>query len=244
MTTLERAEAAEHAMSQELDRVVVKSVIYTSGERDPRVPAPRPPDSGKLYMMGQDPRLPQMPARPTLMDFFKYRFGPANHLLQSARLARKNGLSEEIILACLLHDTGQYLCYADHGYWGAQIVEPYVSERVAFAIRYHQALRFYPDQSVGYSYPEGYLLMFGTDYVPLPHVQAAYTYARNHKWYMDARMVTTNDLYSFDPNVQVDIDEFTDVIGRHFKQPKEGLGNDNTPVSHMWRSMVVPDAPL
>jgi hypothetical protein len=61
---------------------------------------------------------------------------------------------------------------------------------------------------------------------------------------MDARMVTTNDLYSFDPNVQVDIDEFTDVIGRHFKQPKDGLGNDNTPVSHMWRSMVVPDAPL
>ena len=31
MTTLERAEAAEHAMSEELDRVVVKSVIYTSG---------------------------------------------------------------------------------------------------------------------------------------------------------------------------------------------------------------------
>ena len=29
MTTLERAEAAEHALSQELDRVVVKSVIYT-----------------------------------------------------------------------------------------------------------------------------------------------------------------------------------------------------------------------
>jgi len=53
-----------------------------------------------------------------------------------------------------------------------------------------------------------------------------------------------NDLYSFDPNVQVEIDEFTDVIGRHFKQPKEGLGNDNTPVSHMWRSMAIPDAPL
>ena len=71
MTTLERAEAAEHAMSQELDRVVVKSVIYTSGERDPRVPAPRPPDNGKRYMMGQDPRLPQMPAKPTLIDYFK-----------------------------------------------------------------------------------------------------------------------------------------------------------------------------
>ena len=28
-TTLQQAEAAEHAMSQELDRVVVKSVIFT-----------------------------------------------------------------------------------------------------------------------------------------------------------------------------------------------------------------------
>jgi hypothetical protein len=57
-------------------------------------------------------------------------------------------------------------------------------------------------------------------------------------------MVTTNDLYAFDPNVQVSIDEFTDIIGRHFRQPKEGLGYDNTPVTHMWRTMIKPDAPL
>src|SRR5437867_12809995 len=79
MTTLQRAEAAEHAMSQELDRIVVKSVIYTSGERDPRAPVPRPPDQGKLYMIGHDPRLPRMPAKPTLFDFFEYRFAPASH---------------------------------------------------------------------------------------------------------------------------------------------------------------------
>jgi len=248
MNVAQRADALEAEMAAELDYIVVKSRLHALAEAD----MSPPPNAGAMIranpklrvLMGDDPRLPAMPEKPTLIDFFKLRFPPAAHLLQSARLARKNGLSEEIILACLLHDTGQYLCFADHGYWGAQIVEPYVSERVAFAIRYHQALRFYPDHSVGYDYPEGYLLMFGSDYVPLPHVQAAYSYARNHKWYMDARMVTTNDLYSFDPNVQVEIDEFTDIIGRHFKQPKEGLGNDNTPVSHMWRSMVIPDAPL
>ena len=196
-------------------------------------------DSGKKVA-----RLPPMPKEATLIDFFKLRFPPAAHLLQSARLARKNGLSEEIILACLLHDAGQYLCRADHGYWGAQIVEPYVSERVAFAIKYHQALRFYPDPSVNYEYPVSYYTTFGVDYEPLPHVKAAYEYARNHKWYMDARMVTTNDLYAFDPNVHVEIEEFTDIVGRNFRQPKEGLGNDNTPVSHMWRTMATPDAPL
>ena len=32
------------------------------------------------------------------------RFAPANHVLQSATRALKTGMSEEIILACLLHD--------------------------------------------------------------------------------------------------------------------------------------------
>ncbi len=179
-----------------------------------------------------------------MVDFFKYRFVPAAHLLQSAALAKRRGASEEIILACLLHDAGQGLMKSDHGWWGAQIIEPYVSERVTFAVRYHQALRFYPDPSVGYEYPESYYQTFGIDYVPQPHVQAAYEYARNHKWYMDARLVTLNDLYAFDPNVQVSVDEFTDIIGRHFRQPAEGLGYDDTPVSHMWRTMINPDAPL
>ena len=62
MSTLQRAEAAEHALSEELDRIVLKSVIYTSGERDPRLPVTRP-DNGKLVMMGHDPRLPRMPER-------------------------------------------------------------------------------------------------------------------------------------------------------------------------------------
>ncbi len=189
-------------------------------------------------------RLAPMPPKPTLVDFFKYRFVPAAHLLQSAALARRGGASEEIIMACLLHDAGQGLMKTDHGWWGAQIIEPYVSERVTFAVKYHQALRFYPDPAAGYEYPESYYQTFGVDYVPLPHIKAAYEYARNQKWYMDARLVTLNDLYAFDPNVQVSIDEFTDVIGRHFRQPEEGLGYDDTPVSHMWRTMINPDAPL
>ena len=241
MTTLQRAEAAEHALSQELDRVVVKSVIFTSGERDPRQPISRPPDDGRLYMMGHDPRLAKMPDKPTLFDFFRYRFGPSMHLLQSARLAMKNGVSEKVVLACLLHDiaiAGFIRC--DHGYWGAQLIEPYVAEEVSWAVRVHQALRFFPDESVGYRYPELYLKLFGADYVPEPHIQDAYRYARDHKWYMTSRLITVNDLYSFDPNVKVDLDEFTDVVGRHFRQPKEGLGFDQSPSAHMWRTINWP----
>jgi hypothetical protein len=49
--------------------------------------------NGRHLMMGDDPRLLKMPAQPRLSDFFRHRFVPmvANHLLQSAKLARQKG---------------------------------------------------------------------------------------------------------------------------------------------------------
>lgn len=196
----------------------------------------------KPSLMGDDPRLPKMPEKPTLIDFFNCRFGPSKqHLLQSAELARQNGLAEKMILACLLHDISVIAFFRpDHGYWGAQMLEPYVDEEVAWAIRMHQALKFFPDESVGYEYPEVYAKRFGEDYQGDPYIKRDYEYARNHKWYMSARMICLNDLYSFDPDNVVNVGDFEDVIGRHFKQPAEGLGNDNTPASHMWRTLRRP----
>jgi hypothetical protein len=189
-------------------------------------------------------RLPPMPAKPTLKDFFELRFAPANHVLQSATRALKTGMSEDIILACLLHDTVQALIKVDHGWWGAQLFEPYVPEKTTFAIRYHQALRFYADPAAGYEYPDLYHRMFGKDYVPPPYIDATYKMVRKHKWYMEPRLVTVNDLYAFDSSAQVSLDPFIDIIGRKFKQPKEGLGFDNSPVAHMWRTLINPDSPL
>ncbi len=241
MTMSERADALEHQMSQDLDRIAVKSVLYTSGERDPTLPIVRPEQNGRLFSMGHDSRLRKMPERPTLVDFFKYRFAPANHLLQSAALAKKNGVGEKGVLACLLHDIAILgFIRSDHGYWAAQLVEPYVDEEISWAIRYHQALRFYPDEAAGYAYPEMYIKLFGAEYQPEPHIEAAYRHARNHKWYMSSRQITVNDLYAFDPNAQVSLDDYVDIIGRHFRQPKEGLGFDNSPSAHMWRTINWP----
>ena len=194
---------------------------------------------------GKVEHLPKMPAAPALQDFFALRFDhTANHCFQSANKARERGADDEIVLACLLHDTVQEIMRSDHGYWGAQMYEPYVPERTAFAIRYHQALRFYPDEKAGYEYPDLYRRVFGKDYVPAPHVQAAYKYARAHRWYDAPREVTVSDLYAFDANAVVGIEPFIDLIGSHFEQPKEGLGNDDSPVAHMWRTLANPDAPL
>src|SRR5215469_13599409 len=91
----------------------------------------RHPDT--LFMMGDNPALPKMPERPTLKDFYLLRFGPVprTHLLQSARVARENGLDEKVVMACLLHDIAiAGLLSANHGYWGAQLVAPYVAEEI------------------------------------------------------------------------------------------------------------------
>jgi hypothetical protein len=231
------ADALEHHMMDTLDQTAEGLPVIRRG-------------AGSIFGAGGGggasavAKLAEMPATPTLVDFFKLRFAPATHVLQSATDALKKGEPEERVLACLLHDVVLNLIKVDHGWWGAQMMEPYVSEKVSWGIRYHQALRFYPDHAVGYEYPELYNRIFGKDYVPLPYIKQTYDFARNHKWYMEARSITVHDLYAFDPNMKVSLDPFVDIIGRHFKQPKEGLGFDNSPVAHMWRSLIYPDNPL
>jgi hypothetical protein len=185
-----------------------------------------------------------MPEKPTLVDFFNLRFQEAQHVMQSAARAMRNGLPEDIVFACLLHDTGMALQMPDHGYVGAALYEPYVDEKVSWAIRYHQSLRFFADPDVGYEYPEIYYQLFGKDFVPEPYIRRDYEYAKKHKWYMAARLVTLNDEYSFDKSIKLTLDPFIDIIGRNFKQPAEGLGWDNTPSSWMWRTIINPTRPL
>jgi hypothetical protein len=246
-----RAEALEHYMSDLLDEAAPqgddKPKFPTVAELEAQIETrPVRRGGGSIFSSGRGnvKKLPPMPAKPALMDYFNLRFATVNHVLQSATDAMKKGQPEDIVFACLLHDVVQTLMKTDHGWWGAQMFEPYVSEKVAFAIRYHQALRFYPDPQAGYEYPDLYRRMFGGDYEPPPHIQAAYKFARNHKWYGHPRAVTVHDLYAFDPNAKVSMDPFVDIIGRQFKQPKEGLGNDNSAVAHFWRTMAVPDTPL
>ncbi len=203
--------------------------------------------AGRLFAAekGNVGLLQPMPEKPTLVDYIRNRFQlTSEHCLQSARLARKNNADEEMILACLIHDLSLNLMRTEHGFWGAQLFAPYVSEKVTFAIRHHATLRFFPDKEAGYEYPELYRTMFGSDYVPPEHQQAEYRWVLKHKWYSAARLVTVNDLYAFEKGVTVSLDDFHDVIGRHFKQPKEGLGFDGSPVAHMWRSVANPDSPL
>ena len=144
------------------------------------------------------------PKKPTLVDFFKLRFSPGEPRAAERHARdedRHEGRSDPGLPAARRRaqsDQGRITAGGAHSSF-----EPYVPEKTSFAIRYHQTLRFYPDEEAGYEYPDSYHRTFGVDYVPPPHIQAAYKMLKNHKWYMEPRLVTVNDLYAFDPKAVV-----------------------------------------
>ena len=197
-----------------------------------------------VFMMGDNPALPKMPDKPKLMDFYKYRFDDftGQHLMTSAYKAMEDGLKDEVVMACLLHDISNgCLIRPDHGYWGAQLIAPYVSEEIAWAVKYHQCLRYFADEENNYPYPESYNTFFGADFQPPEYLKKDAEYARNHKWYMTARLVTIYDTYFAENTEAIDPSVFDDLLERNFKQPAEGLGFDDSPTAHMWRTMIWPN---
>ena len=118
-TLSERADALEEHMMHELEHIVTKSVLF--GMADGKVEmeggaALMAKNPGKYMLMGEDPRLPKMPDKPTLIDYFRCRFASTSHLLQSATHALKAGHNEKVVLACLLHDIAVVsFIRCDHG---------------------------------------------------------------------------------------------------------------------------------
>lgn len=228
------------------ERMIVPAPVgrIGTGATDPEPALIARMDAEHVFMMGDNPALPQMPAKPKLVDFFRYRFNDISvrHLTVSAKRALDAGQDEKVVLACLLHDISNG-CFvrSDHGYWGAQMIAPYVDEEVAWAVQYHQPLRYFADETVGYAYPESYNRFFGPDYVPPEYLRRDAEIARNHRWYMTSRLVTLYDIYFFDDTPAFDPELFTDILGRHFREPEEGLGFDGSPTAHMWRTMIWPN---
>ena len=228
------------------ERMIVPPPIALMGtgidNPEPQMMARMDPDH--VFMMGDNPALPRMPERPGLLDFFRHRFLDVTfrHLLMSGKRALDQGDDGPTILACLLHDiSNACLIRSDHGYWGAQMIAPYVDEEVAFAVKYHQSLRYFADEAAGYAYPESYDRFFGADFQPPDYIRRDADHARGHRHYGIARRVTINDNYFFDGYAPIDPEIFTDVIGRHFREPAEGLGFDDSPSAHMWRSIIWPN---
>ena len=59
------------------------------------------------------------------------------HSLQAATRALRAGEPDDMVVACLLHDSAVGIAPANHGQVAAEILRPYVSEEVYWVVRHH-----------------------------------------------------------------------------------------------------------
>ena len=72
-----------------------------------------------------------------------YQVTRLEHSLQTATRALKEEASDEMIVACLLHDIGDELAPLNHAECAAAILKPYVSEKIHWIIEKHGIFQMY-----------------------------------------------------------------------------------------------------
>jgi predicted HD phosphohydrolase len=67
----------------------------------------------------------------------------AQHCLQTATRAYRDGAGEEMVVVALLHDLGEGLCPTNHANFAADTIGPYVSEDLEWLLRHHTIFQGY-----------------------------------------------------------------------------------------------------
>ena len=129
-----------------------------------------------------------------------YQITRLEHSLQAATRAYKNGESEEMVVATLLHDIGDDLAPMNHSQYAASIIRPYVSEKTYWIILHHGLFQTY--------YSAHHL---GGD-------RNARDKFKDHKYYQDTvDFCEKYDQSSFDPNYKyMSLKEFAPMVKKIF----------------------------
>ena len=129
-----------------------------------------------------------------------YQITRLEHSLQAATRAYKNGESEEMVVATLLHDIGDDLAPMNHSQYAASIIKPYVSEKTYWIILHHGLFQTY--------YSAHHL---GGD-------RNARDKFKDHKYYQDTvDFCEKYDQSSFDPNYKsMSLEEFEPMVKKLF----------------------------
>ena len=129
-----------------------------------------------------------------------YQITRLEHSLQAATRAYKNGESEEMVVATLLHDIGDDLAPMNHSQYAASIIRPYVSEKTYWIILHHGLFQTY--------YSAHHL---GGD-------RNARDKFKDHRYYQDTvDFCEKYDQSSFDPNYKsMSLEEFEPMVKKIF----------------------------
>ena len=129
-----------------------------------------------------------------------YQITRLEHSLQAATRAYKNGESEEMVVATLLHDIGDDLAPMNHSQYAASIIRPYVSEKTYWIILHHGLfLTYYSAHHLGGD-------------------RNARDKFKDHKYYQDTvDFCEKYDQSSFDPNYKsMSLEEFEPMVKKIF----------------------------
>ena len=137
-----------------------------------------------------------------------YKITRLEHSLQSATRAFRNNESEEMIVACLLHDIGDELAPLNHSEYAASVLKPYVSEKTHWIIEKHGEFQMYY-----------YAHHLGADRLKREKY-------KDHKYYQDTiNFCEKYDQCSFDPEYKsMKLEEFAPMVKRIFaRKPYSSL---------------------
>ena len=137
-----------------------------------------------------------------------YQVSRLEHSLQSATRAYRNGESDEMIVAALLHDIGDELAPLNHSEYAAAVIKPYVSKKTHWIIEKHGEFQMYY-----------YAHHLGKN----KNQREKY---KNHKYFNDALNFCEKwDQASFDPNYDtIPLKDFIPLVQKIFnRQPYRNL---------------------
>ena len=136
-----------------------------------------------------------------------YQISRLEHSLQSATRAYRNGESEEMIVAALLHDIGDELAPMNHSEYAATILKPYVTEKTHWIIEKHGEFQMFY-----------YAHHLGGD----KNKREKY---KDHKYFQDTiNFCEKYDQNSFDPNYNsLPLDFFKPMVKKIFSRKPYSL---------------------
>ena len=131
-----------------------------------------------------------------------YKISRLEHSLQAATRALRDGATDEMIVATLLHDIGDDLAPANHAEYAASILRPYVSEKTYWILLKHGEFQMYY-----------YAHHLGAD----RNKRNKY---KNHKYYKDCvKFCELWDQSSFDPKYKsLKLKDFEKLIKKIFSR--------------------------
>ena len=174
--------------------------------------------------MGADPRLPKMPDEADADRFLQAALRRRSTTCCRARARAQPGCPRRPCSPASCTTSASSASFAATMDAGARrLIEPYVDEE-ELGDPHAPGAALLPGRSRGRQSRTCTRSISGRTTSRSPTIVAEYERARSTSGTARrGRFASTTSIRSI-PNAKVSLDDFTDIIGRHFKQPKEGLG--------------------